>query len=169
MADVYPMTLKILGSMGALMALFALGATPAFAESKPMFLGTGATVMIGADGNVLVRGAEISSVGSGSMTETTKWNDTELTWTIDTDSDTDLIGRDREEAEHNDFDIGDLISFAGSLSGSLVVDADTVREWPDKDDARKPDERKERKEHTGAKREFHFPFVGFWNSFKARF
>ncbi len=119
------------------------------------------SVTIGAGGNALVRGAEVTNVENGTITARTEWDGASLTWSVQTDSATDFVGRDKKEGDIDDVDNGDIISFAGQLEGGLTVDADTVREWPDEDEVSRGDNGK----HKGWNR----PFVDFWSNVKSKF
>jgi len=95
------------------------------------------TVSISGNGSVLVRGATVTSVVSGSVTAKTSWDDSALTWTIDTDSDTNYVDAGGDSSSRGELSEGDTISFAGTLDGSLSVDAHTIRNWSkDSDDDR---------------------------------
>lgn len=90
-----------------------------------------ATVSIGGNGLVLVRGAEVTARSTGSITAETSWDDAVLTWTVDTDGDTVYVNAHGSASSRDDIEEGDMISFSGTLEGTLRVDADTVRNWSD--------------------------------------
>ena len=116
-----------------LVAVFSAASATALANEngkspfRPLF--GGASVSIGAEGNALVRGAEVTEVHDGYFLAETKLGDTTLSWTVDTDSDTEYVGANGASADESDVDEGDTVSFSGMLTSSLTVAADVVREW----------------------------------------
>lgn len=120
--------LKLLILPLVLGALFALSADTALAKSEHRW-GSGVTVSISADGTALVRGATVTNVGAGKITAKTSWGSRDLTWDVDTDSETNYVGLSEGSISRSDIKEGDTISFTGALTGSLSVAADTVRVW----------------------------------------
>lgn len=108
-------------------------ATPAFAKEDQkrslISFGNEASVAIGAEGKALVRGAEVTSVSADHITAKTIWSGTSLTWTVETDGDTNYVNAGGKSAVRADIEEGDVISFSGMLNGSLSVAADIVRSW----------------------------------------
>ena len=149
------MTIKTLAA-GA--AGIALAAAPVFALAhddnrdanmkQPIADKTTVSVAIANNGSTLVRGAKVTDVNGDTVTATTVANGVTLTWTIDTDGDTDFVDVSSDGIARGDIDDGDYVSFSGALTGSLRVDADTVRDWS-----------------QGEAKNDH----GFWTSFSARF
>jgi hypothetical protein len=101
--------------------------------SKQKFssIGGNPTVSISGEGTALVRGAEVTSVGAGSIEAKTAFDSATLTWSIDTDGDTSYVGTSGKIISRSDIEVGDTISFSGELDGALSVDADVVRTWND--------------------------------------
>lgn len=164
--------LKTLGYGTLLAGAFALSATMALAHdddgSKASFPKS-PTVVIGAEGNALVRGAEVTAVNDDVITARTEWDGASMTWTIDTDSDTDFVGTDNDASDIGDIRVGDSISFSGALTGTLSIDASAVREW---DEDGFVDPIKEPKDDNGKGNDHKKgwgQFFGLWNSMKARF
>lgn len=120
--------LKFLAIPLVLGALFAISPDIASAKTEHGWR-SGVTVSIGADGTALVRGAKVTAVGAGQITAKASWGSHELTWEVDTDSDTKYVGLSGGNISRSDIEAGDTISFSGTLNGSLSVDAQTVRLW----------------------------------------
>lgn len=158
---------KTLGFSAALVAALAITGGVALAHTGSD-KGTVAfmrlpSVTIGANGNALVRGAEVTDVTQGTITARTEWDEGSLSWTVHTDNDTDFVDRHNAEGSESDIDDGDIISFSGALTGGLTIDAVTVREWPNEDDASSDDEESyDHGNHNG----WGTSFMGFWNKFK---
>ncbi len=155
---------KTLGLSAALVAALAITGSVALANNGED-RGTVAfmrlpSVTIGSEGNALVRGAEVTDVTDGTITARTVWDDGSLTWTLQTDGDTGYVDRNKDEGSLSDIDDGDVISFAGALTGGLTVSADTVREWPDEDDV--SDTKDDNGKHEGWDKKF----LNFWSKFK---
>jgi hypothetical protein len=126
------------------------------AKVRPSYDASAVSVAIGPDGNVLVRGAKVTSVSGSRVTATTAWDDFTLTWRLDTDSGTDFVADDGSDADLSDIDEGDTLSFSGSVdtdAAAFTVDADTVRDWS-LDGNRDDDNR---------------PVARFWTDLKGRF
>lgn len=108
----------------------------AFAHSQNDNSGqdTGATrtIAISDNGSALVRGAKVASVANGVITATTVWNNLSVTWTIDTDSNTDLVRLNGANASLSNVSVGDYVSVSGMLDtaqSGFTIKADTVRDW----------------------------------------
>lgn len=142
----YPMAHKTTSywlSLIAISALTAILATAVLAlpvsanngKDKSIAVDAGTTVQIGDNGNVLVRGAEVTALANGVVTAETEWAGTNITWSVDTD-DADVVTRDGDNSSYGDIDVGDEISFSGVLtSGSdFSVNAGAVRNWSIVDD-----------------------------------
>ncbi|GEM_PF-1692066 len=109
--------------------------------SKAMKLDNGLSVSIGTNGNVLVRGAEVEKVSGGVVTARTAWGDTDISWRVQTDSDTDILTKSGSNSSFADVTVGDEISFSGSLDsndGSFAVDASVLKNWSEDDEDDKP-------------------------------
>ncbi|HYD93273.1 MAG TPA: hypothetical protein VEB18_02340 [Candidatus Paceibacterota bacterium] len=148
-----------------LIAAFTVATPIALAESPYKSFGT-PTVAIGASGTALVRGAIVRSVSDTTIVARTSWSGAELDWTLRTDSNTDFLAKNGNDEELSDIAVGDLISFSGDLDGNLVVDVDTVREWPASDDSVNENNDKDAKDHErGPWR----PFLKFWERISLNF
>lgn len=116
----------------ALVAAFTLLGGTAFARddssTRTSYPEKPAVSIVG-DGNVLVRGAEVTSVDSGSITAKTVFDGATWTWNIDTDGDTSYLSAKGSSASRGDIETGDTVSFSGSLEGTFDVDAAVVRVW----------------------------------------
>lgn len=113
------------------MALAFVAAMPALAlasNDKP-FLHGGSFVTIAADGSTLVRGATVTAVSDASITAETSFGSADLSWTVETDSDTEYVGAKGASHARADIATGDSISFSGMLTGALTVAANVVKEW----------------------------------------
>ncbi|MDP2649990.1 MAG: hypothetical protein Q8P16_00295, partial [bacterium] len=128
----------------ALLGLLALSASPALAHSLE-FRGNGNAfiksiaapleVHVNGNGRVLVRGAEVVSVGSGGViTAENALGGSTLVWTIQTDEDTQFLSLAGETTSVGDISVGDLISFRGTIdetASNFTVNADIVKNWSD--------------------------------------
>ncbi len=130
------MTLKNILASGAALALIAtVAASPMLVsandDSKNVKT-SGTSVAIGNNGGVLVRGAEVTSISGSTVTARTQWGDTSISWTVDTDGDTNFIDLGGDATALADINSGETISFSGYIdsdSGAFSVDADVVRNW----------------------------------------
>lgn len=88
---------------------------------------------INPSGHVLVRGATVTGVSGNTVTATTTWNSTTLTWTVVTASSTEVLGRNgndkRDALVLASVKVGDTINFQGTLSAGtgLTVAARVLR------------------------------------------
>lgn len=130
-----------LGIIGAIAVTLALVVAPlfAFAESGNKKQGSGPTVVgstlevhIGNNNSVLVRGARVSAISGSTITASTAWGTTSMTWTIRTDGTTQFLGRNGETITAATIVAGDYVSFAGTMNTTFVsptVDAKVVKDW----------------------------------------
>lgn len=130
------MTSTLLKQLGVGVLGVALLATPALTLARdtsynPRAVGSSIEVMISQNGRVVVRGAQVTQVSGSTLTARTMWNDTSITWTVRTDSDTDFVRKSGSAADISDIDTGDYVSFSGNFAGSgaFTVDADVVKNW----------------------------------------
>ncbi len=96
-------------------------------------------VIISDNGRVLVRGAEITAVTDSTITARSEWGQSALTWTVRTDGDTHFVEKKGSSMELADLEDGDFVSFSGTLDAdaeTFTVDADTVKNWSEDQDAR---------------------------------
>lgn len=149
-ANTLYMKLKTLIASGAALALIAtVAASPMLVSAKdsPKSEKTsGTSVAIGTNGGVLVRGAEVTAVSGNTVTARTQWGDTNISWTVETDGETNFIDRGGDKSERADIGTGETISFSGYIdadSGTFSVDADVVRNWSE---GEKHDNRSDRAE-----------------------
>jgi hypothetical protein len=81
-------------------------------------------------GNVLVRGAKVTAVSGSTITAVTTAGASTLTWTVTTDGSTSFITSSGSGSSLGTISVGDIVSFAGALSGSgLSVKATAVKDW----------------------------------------
>ncbi|MEN9582628.1 MAG: hypothetical protein RL641_582 [Candidatus Parcubacteria bacterium] len=96
-------------------------------------VGSTLEVHITNNGNVLVRGAKVTAINGSSLTATTTWGSSSMTWTINTDSSTKLIRRFGGTSTISEISVGDFVSFQGSLvagtSTPMTVLAKTLKNW----------------------------------------
>ena len=126
---------------GAL-ALSLIVAPAAFANNdndraeKVRKAGTAVEVQIGQNGRTLVRGAVVTAVASSSLTATTNWGSSNLTWQINTTGAEFIqVGGGKKLYSIADIAVGDVISFSGTLNtgvSGLAVDAKVVKNWTKK-------------------------------------
>ena len=115
--------------VGALIATASIGAFSgtAFADSR-----LGVSIDVGAKGDALVRGAEVTAVSDSEMKAKTSWGDAVLNWVITTDSGTEYLGTNGTEVARNEIAVGDTISFRGTVDqalSALTVKAKIVKDW----------------------------------------
>lgn len=152
--------------IGSLVFALAYRAEAHNKDTSPQTATPGLEVRIGANGSVLVRGAEVTNVTDDVITARTEWSEGALTWSVRTDGDTELLAKDGSSHSLGDIDVGEIISFAGSMhDGALSVDASVVKDWSDAGDG--PD-----KTHMDAKVHAesrfgsfmkHLPFAGWFH------
>lgn len=115
---------------GVLMFAFVQNAE---AENKgPRAVGSKLEVAISDNGRVIVRGAEVTEISGDTIRARTEWGATALTWTIETDSETDFVTKGGSGTDLDDVSLGDYVSFSGQLDeseSSFTIDADAVRNW----------------------------------------
>lgn len=99
----------------------------AFADSR-----LGVSIDVGAKGDALVRGAEVTAVSDSEVKAETAWGDAVLNWVVTTDSDTEYLGSNGNEVTRSEIAVGDTISFRGTIDqalSALTVKAKIVKDW----------------------------------------
>lgn len=113
--------------------LFSSGIAYAESDKKGgLSAGTGVEINIGANGNALVRGAEVTAVSGTQVNAETSLGSSILNWIIKTDSDTDFSARKGGEDGMANIEVGDTISFRGTIDqavAGLTVNAKQVKDW----------------------------------------
>lgn len=116
-------------------------------------------VQLAGGGGALVRGAEVTAVNDDVITAETDLGDVELTWTIDVDSDTELVTAGGGEFDLDEIDVGDTVSFSGTLASNFRVDAGVLKDWSIDED----EDGKDRMKDFGLKlRDWFNGHFGFW-------
>ncbi len=94
-------------------------------------LGSTLEVHIADNGDVVVRGAEVTSVSDSLITARADFGATELVWRVDLDNNTKFVGKNGGTIDKDNIAVGHLISFSGDLQSgtSLTVDAEVVKDW----------------------------------------
>jgi hypothetical protein len=113
-------------------AVVASAAIGAFAGIASADSGLGVSVDVGASGNALVRGAEVTAVSESEVKAETSWGDAVLNWVVKTDADTEYVGKNGKDIARADIAVGDTISFRGTLDQAitaLTVKAKVVKDW----------------------------------------
>lgn len=113
----------------ALIATASVGAVHgvAFADSR-----LGVSIDVGAKGDALIRGAEVTAVSDSEVKAETSWGNAVLNWVITTDSDTEYLGTNGHTVARNEISVGDTISFRGTIDqalSALTVKAKVVKDW----------------------------------------
>ncbi len=93
---------------------------------------TGTMVSINNEGSVLVRGATVTSVGADLIEARTVWGDTDISWDLQIDGDTDFFSKGGADSSSSAIETGDKVSFSGSLDqdgGAFTVIANVIRNW----------------------------------------
>lgn len=130
------MFVPVLVVLFAIAPAAVLAADGAKASVRPETL-----VHLRSDGSALVRGAEVTAVSGDTVTAQTSHGDTVLTWTIDIDSDTEIVTNSDEDFDLSDIDEGDTVSFSGELTSAFRVEANVLKEWSDNRASRSDKER----------------------------
>ncbi|MFZ2886237.1 MAG: DUF5666 domain-containing protein [Minisyncoccia bacterium] len=126
--------------MCALSALFTTGTAHAESGSgkNSIQAGTGLPaqagieVQIGAQGNALVRGAQVTSVSGSEINANTSLGSSVLSWIVKTDSNTDFTANKGGAEGIANIAVGDTISFRGAIDqtvSGLRVNARQVKDW----------------------------------------
>ena len=113
-----------IGISATALAATALTGGVALAHEKGVDVSTllaSPVVTIGGQGNALVRGAKVTDVSGSTITAKTTWPDASFTWTVKTDSDTEFYATGKNTEDLADIDVGDVISFAGNLTGAFSL------------------------------------------------
>lgn len=94
--------------------------------------GTGVEVNIGSNGNVLVRGAKVTSVSDSTINANTSLGSSVLSWVVKTDSNTDFSAHKNGAEGLANIAVGDIVSFRGTIDQAvtgLTVNARQVKDW----------------------------------------
>lgn len=95
-------------------------------------IGSTLEVHIYDNGKVLVRGAKVTAVSGATVTATTAWGSTSLSWTVNTDSSTEFVRNFGGKSGVSEISAGNYISFNGDLvitASGLTVNAKTLKNW----------------------------------------
>ncbi len=101
-------------------------------NDTPHSVGSEVSIQINANGKALVRGAKVTAVSSSTITATTMWGTTSLTWSIVTNPATNLVFKGGRPMPQGGIMVGDIISFNGPVEttvSALTVDATVVKDW----------------------------------------
>lgn len=99
----------------------------AFADSR-----LGVSIDVGAKGDALIRGAEVTAVSDSEVKAETSWGNAVLNWVVKTDSNTEYLGTNGTEVARSEIAVGDTISFRGTVDqalSALTVKAKVVKDW----------------------------------------
>jgi hypothetical protein len=94
--------------------------------------GAGVEVNLASNGSVLVRGAKVTGVSGSSISATTNYGSSQLSWTVKTDGNTDFNANKGGATGLANIATGDTVSFSGSLDqavSGLTVNAKVVKDW----------------------------------------
>ncbi len=114
---------------------FVSNITGAFKSDKQeaRLNGSNLEVHFSDNGNVLVRGAKVTSVSGSTVNATTSWGALSLNWTVNTTSSTNMLRRNGGKMALADIVVGDFVSFSGtataSSSNSVTVNATALKNW----------------------------------------
>ena len=89
-------------------------------------------VLFGGDGNVVVNGATVNSVGSTTITAQSKTGSSILNWILNTSSTSKISANGTTSNSTAGVKTGDTISFVGMLNSfgsTLTVSLDALRDW----------------------------------------
>ncbi len=137
MSKTYSIDSTMYWSAGAIIAaalVVTTGAAHADSDKKynTLSAGAGVQVQIGANGDTLVRGAKVTAVSDTQVNANTSLGSSVLSWIVKTDSNTDFSATKGSESGMSEIEVGDTISFRGSLNQSvsgLTVRAKQVKDW----------------------------------------
>jgi hypothetical protein len=124
--------LLVAAAVAAAFTIAPLFASAKSSDNKIRTVESGTTVSIANNGSVLVRGAEVTAVSGDVITARTQWGDTNISWKVETDNDTNFLQKNGSTVSASDIKAGNTVSFAGTLdadAGSFSVDADVVKNW----------------------------------------
>ncbi|RJQ36863.1 hypothetical protein C4552_03170 [Candidatus Parcubacteria bacterium] len=92
-----------------------------------------ASVSINNNGKILVRGAEVTSVASSTVTAASKWGSAQIVWTLQHDGGTEFVRYNGGRGGIGDIQVGHIISFSGNVvqntASPFTVDPDVIRSW----------------------------------------
>ncbi|MBP9816726.1 MAG: hypothetical protein KBD05_01740 [Candidatus Pacebacteria bacterium] len=134
--------------LAVLITALVIGPAAAFARNdedkgnKPI-IRPATLVQLTAGGTALVRGGEVTAINDDVVTVQTDLGDVEFTWTVDIDSDTELLTRTGDDFDLEDLEVGDTVSFSGTLESTSRVDASVLKEWSEDEDMNRKDHAKE--------------------------
>jgi|GEM_PF-2322507 len=94
--------------------VFAYGANSAYAQE-----GVGSSLSIAPTGQVIVKGATVTAISGSTITASTKWGSTVLTWTVHTTGSTRFVPVIPSKEAIQKIKVGHSISFSGALATSL--------------------------------------------------
>jgi hypothetical protein len=102
-------------------------------EKEARSVGSTLEVHITDGGKVLVRGAKVTAISGSTITANTAWGSANVSWNVNTDSNTKYIRRYDGASMFSEIAVGDFISFQGTLvSGTaspMTVTAKTIKDW----------------------------------------
>ncbi|MES2135292.1 MAG: hypothetical protein V4449_03575 [Patescibacteria group bacterium] len=110
-------------------------------KSDHRSVGSTLEVRIDDNGQVMVRGAKVTSVSGSVINAQTAFGSTVLSWSIRTSADTKFAHREDGSTVLSRIAVGDYISFGGMLNTStsgLTVDAKSVKDWSNSGTGVKP-------------------------------
>ncbi|MDP2704895.1 MAG: DUF5666 domain-containing protein [Patescibacteria group bacterium] len=84
------------------------------------------------NGNVLVRGAQVTAVSGNTITASTAIGSTTVSWLVNVSSSTDFIHKYSGKSSLADISVGDYLSFSGKMNTSasqLTVNAKVIKNW----------------------------------------
>lgn len=119
----------------ALIAIIAVGPGMALAhtdgngKSDKSIVRSETFVQLTANGDALVRGAEVTAISGSTVTAETSHGDVDISWTVETDGNTEFITHRGGSFDFDDLDVGDTVSFSGDLTGRSSVNADVLKSW----------------------------------------
>ena len=94
--------------------------------------GSGVEIQIAANGNALVRGAQVTAVSGTQVNANTSLGSSVLNWIVKTDADTDFSATKGGSDGIANIAVGDTISFRGKIDqavSGLTVNAKQVKDW----------------------------------------
>ena len=95
-------------------------------------IGSTLEVHIADDGKVVVRGAKVTAISGNTISASTVWGLTTLSWTITSDAFTHFLRHSGGQSALSEISVGDFVSFQGQMittGANLSVTATVIKNW----------------------------------------
>ncbi|MES2014336.1 MAG: DUF5666 domain-containing protein [Patescibacteria group bacterium] len=121
----------ILSALSLSAVLIMPGAAFANSDHVKPIDGSAVEVAMTSSGDVLVRGAKVTAVSGNTLSASTVWSATNLSWSVTTAAATTFSNKAGAVVSLSDIAVGDTVSFVGHFNAgnSLSVNASAVKDW----------------------------------------